>query len=262
MNFYFEDCTDEFVQICNDIGMNSEEIHYVLNLSTNSTPRTWFSSVARNHADVVGNWFQKELSRSGDSKRNSQRRCNLYLTRRSMKNYADSAALRKISPKFCKVSGQPINYGLGVTKEIYDKYYVKKYGKTGISPSLERIDPNKGYSIGNIEIISSFENVGRNMAVNSDYLREVHQVYNNLKNSIPRQIELLRLLQTGACHLTFKKVDGSKRKMNATLDLSVIPHTHHPVGEKKTPDHIINVWDLDQQSWKSFSYHRLIKVEI
>lgn len=262
MNFYFKDCIDEFVEVCKFIDINDEQIRMVLNMSTNSTPKTWQSAAARTHADVAGNWFLKELNRSGDSTRNSQRRCELYKQRRGMINYEDSKHLRSISPDFCKATGHPVNYGLGVTKEIYNKYFLKKYGMIGISPSIERIDPDKGYVIDNIEIISSAENIGRNMSVNTDHLRKVQAIYSNLNQSVPRQVELLRLLQTDKIEVVFVKLNNETRKMNATLNLNMIPEQYHPKTEKKSPSHIISVWDLDKNAWRSFSYHRLKKVKL
>jgi hypothetical protein len=262
MNFYFKDCIDEFAEVCKFIDLKDEEIRHILNMATHSTPRTWQVVAARNHADVIGNWFFKELNRSGDSTRDSNRRCDLYKQRRGMLNYKDSMHLRSISPDFCKATGHPINYGLGVTKEIYNKYFLKKYGMIGISPSIERTDPNKGYVIDNIEIISNMENIGRNMSVNTDHLRKVQQIYKNLTQSVPRQVELLRLLQTDKIEVSFVKINNEKRVMNATLNLDMIPKESHPKGEKKSPSHIINVWDLDKQAWRSFSYHKLKKVKL
>lgn len=262
MDFYLEDCTDEFVDVCKYIDISDDEIRLILNMPSTATPRTWNSAVARNHADVVGNWFLKELNRSGDSSRDSQRRCDLYKQRRGMINYKDSKRLRSISPKFCEATGHPINYGLGVTKEVYNKYFLKKYGMIGISPSIERVDPNQGYVIDNIEIISSIENIGRNMSVDTDYLRKMQTLYSNLNHSVPRQVELLRLLQTDKIEVVFVKLNNEIRKMNATLNLSMIPEEHHPSNEKKSPNYIINVWDLDKKAWRSFSYHRLKKVTV
>lgn len=262
MDFYYEDCIDDFVSVCKEIDMTDREIRDVLNMPTNASPKTWKSSTARNHADVIGNWFAKELSRTGDTKRDSPRRCELYLTRRNMLNYEDTKHLRSIAPKFCLMTGQPINYGLGVTKEIYQTYFAKKYNKKGVSPSLERIDSNLDYSINNIEIISSPENISRNQGIDWQRLRKAQKLYTDVTVKLPRPVELLRLLQVGECKITFNRLDDTERVMNATLNLDVIPENRHPKGEKNSGDHIINVWDLDKQDWRSFSYYRLLKVEI
>lgn len=262
MNFYYEDCLDDFVNVCEYIGMTSKQIRDVLNMSISSTPRTWQNQTARNYADVVANWFAKELNRSGDSVRNSERRCKLYKQRRSMINYADTKLLRSMSPEFCEVSGHPINYGLGVTKQIYNDYFKKKYNMIGISPSIERIDSDLGYSIDNIEIISSYENIGRNMSVNTDFLRTVYSTFDSLNNSLPNQVQTIRLLQAGQCTITFRKLDGTKREMVATQNLSFVPEDRHPKGLKKSPNHIINVWDCNKQDWRSFSYYRLEKLKV
>lgn len=179
MNFYYEDCHDEYIEICAYAGVSANGIRAILEMATCAAPRTWKSVDARRHADVTGNWFAKELTRAGDVLRDSERRCNLYLQRRALITYDSTKQLRSISPKFCKISGHPINYGLGLNKEIFNKYFLKKYNMVGVSPSIERIDPELGYTIENIEIISNFENVGRNMNIDTTRLRKLYETHSH-----------------------------------------------------------------------------------
>ena len=76
-----------------------------------------------------------------------------------------------MAPEFCAISGQPLNYGLGLLKKLCDEYFTVVYGTTGISPSIERIDPLRSYYLDNIEIISAFENIGRMQGVDTDMMR-------------------------------------------------------------------------------------------
>lgn len=260
--YYFENNLEEFVIVCKVAGLDGNQIRNVLNHSISSTPKTWKHSTARMYGDVVGNWFAKELNRKGSANGDSERRRNLYKQRELLINHKDMKLLRERAPSFCHISGHPINYGLGLTKVIYEDYFTKKYGLSGISPSIERINPDLGYTIDNIEIISSFENQGRNLDVNTDQMRNVLDFYKKCADQVPSQIELLRLLQVGKCKVSFEKIDGSIRTMTATLDLNKIPEDKHPRGDKKTGVHVINAWDIDCGEWRSFVYDRIKRVDI
>ena len=56
--------------------------------------------------------------------------------------------------------------------------------------------------------------------------------------------------------LEFTKADGSIRKMNATLQESVVPHVEATAERKANPD-IQVVWDTDVNGWRSFRWDRL-----
>jgi hypothetical protein len=252
MSYYYVDCRQEFYDVCKFIGMTDKEITSVLALPVKNT---WHRVGARNNADVLGNWFTKELNRNGDKKRDSKRRCDLYKQRRNMINPVDMKKLREISIRTCPVSGHPINYGLGETKKIYDRYYLKKYGKIGISPSIERVDPDGDYEINNIEIISSFENVGRNMKVDTEHMRNVRAMYISSATKIPSLQEVKQMLESAECDIQFEKIDGSIRNMTATTSADIVPITHQSSQERN--ENNIVVWDLEKNAWRSFSYSRL-----
>ena len=56
--------------------------------------------------------------------------------------------------------------------------------------------------------------------------------------------------------LEFVKADGTVRKMNATLQESVVPHVEANTERKTNPD-IQVVWDTTANGWRSFRWDRL-----
>ena len=168
-------------------GKNQAQIdsrkEFILTLSTGSRPSTWQTASHRKNFDMIGNWLYKELNRCGDTIRNSERRCDLYLERRALLEPANFKRLWENAweNQVCAITGTFLNFWLGETKILTNEYLVKTYGEPGISPSLERTDPNKGYTIDNIEIISSFENIGRNQGVNFQRLRQERKCLNSIK---------------------------------------------------------------------------------
>lgn len=78
----------------------------------------------------------------------------------------------------------------------------------------------------------------------------------------PSKDQIQNLLREGVCKVTFTKVDGSRRVLNGTLhedwlDAETLPYdTDH-----KTPDHIVPLYDVDQEHWKSFRIDSLLMLE-
>mgnify|MGYP000872082726 FL=1 len=129
---------------------------------------TWFHSTPRCLGNIPANWLWKELRRSGDKSRNSERRCDLYHTRRDMLTTESFAYLLSNAQSHCRLTKRPLNFGLGENKILMDNYFQRTQGVNGVSPSLDRIDDKKGYSLDNVEIISSIENFARNQGVNTN----------------------------------------------------------------------------------------------
>jgi hypothetical protein len=73
--------------------------------------------------------------------------------------------------------------------------------------------------------------------------------------------ELLQWLKTNEVEVIFTKVDGTERIMKCTLKSEFLPEslaTHH-----KTPsDQVVNVFDLDKQSWRSFRLDSIKSVKV
>ena len=63
-------------------------------------------------------------------------------------------------------------------------------------------------------------------------------------------------LVDGVIEIEFLKADGSVRKMNATLNESVVPHLEENAERKANPDTQV-VWDTEVNGWRSFRWDRL-----
>lgn len=73
-------------------------------------------------------------------------------------------------PTYCPVFNIPLNYGKGM-------------GPQKDSPSLDRIDPSKGYIRGNVQIISNKANVMKQDATKEDLLKFANWIINELPNT-------------------------------------------------------------------------------
>jgi hypothetical protein len=60
--------------------------------------------------------------------------------------------------------------------------------------------------------------------------------------------QYIQQLLTGTRTITFTKVDGNERVMNATLQESVVPATE---GKRTAPVSNLVVFDTDKQEWRS-----------
>ena len=63
-------------------------------------------------------------------------------------------------------------------------------------------------------------------------------------------------LTKGIVELEFQKADETIRKMKATLQESIVPHTATK-KDKKPNTEICIVWDTDLSQWRSFRWDRL-----
>lgn len=63
-------------------------------------------------------------------------------------------------------------------------------------------------------------------------------------------------LTRGIVELEFQKADETIRKMKATLQESIVPHTVTK-KDKKPNTEICIVWDTDLSQWRSFRWDRL-----
>ena len=60
--------------------------------------------------------------------------------------------------------------------------------------------------------------------------------------------QYVQQLRTGIRTITFTKVDGTERVMNATLQESIVPVTE---GKRTAPESNLVVFDTDKQAWRS-----------
>ena len=81
------------------------------------------------------------------------------------------------------------------------------------------------------------------------------------------RVWLKGLLHTDRVTVEFVKSDGSTRVMNCTLneDLGAKYHTKEAVVEHREPKKVNNdtcpVWDCDANSWRSFRWDRLKRID-
>jgi len=70
------------------------------------------------------------------------------------------------------------------------------------------------------------------------------------------------LLKTEVVTVEFTKSDGTLRVMSATLKTDLLPDNDQENSKtKKINKDVCVVWDLDQSSWRSFRYDRVISVK-
>ena len=71
------------------------------------------------------------------------------------------------------------------------------------------------------------------------------------------------VLLAGQVLVTFLKVDGSTRKMLATLKPEILPLKTNleETTKKKENNEVCVVWDLEASAWRSFRYDRIISID-
>ena len=74
------------------------------------------------------------------------------------------------------------------------------------------------------------------------------------------QIPVTTALMDGIIEIEFTKADGTLRKMKATLQESIVPHTDRRVDKKPNTEACV-VWDTEIQQWRSFRWDRLQTVK-
>lgn len=67
-------------------------------------------------------------------------------------------------------------------------------------------------------------------------------------------------LRKGTALVTFKKADGTIRVMECTLADYLLPEVKGT--GRPTPDHLVLVYDLEKDAWRSFKRESVISVEI
>jgi hypothetical protein len=84
---------------------------------------------------------------------------------------------------------------------------------------------------------------------------------------IPAKEALLELLLNDLVEVTFNKLDGAERVMTCTLQSNYLPESKKDDLLSQTKirnleDKNIVVWDITAQSWRSFRYDRVTKVQL
>jgi hypothetical protein len=76
---------------------------------------------------------------------------------------------------------------------------------------------------------------------------------------------LRELLRERVVGVTFIKKDGTERVMQATLSENFIPevqNSENSATTRKKSDEALAVWDIEAQSWRSFRWDSVQKIDI
>jgi hypothetical protein len=73
-----------------------------------------------------------------------------------------------------------------------------------------------------------------------------------------KMTDIVNELQQRVVTITFDKLDGTERVMNATLQESIVPETKG--GETKASDKNLVVFDVDKAGWRTVVVDRIKKV--
>lgn len=64
--------------------------------------------------------------------------------------------------------------------------------------------------------------------------------------------EMLYHLRNDVCTVVFEKADGTERTMKCTLVENRIPGEKKPKGSSTYSEHVIRVYDVEADGWRSF----------
>lgn len=74
---------------------------------------------------------------------------------------------------------------------------------------------------------------------------------------------LVSTLRGGNVRVTFTKKDGTERDMLCTLKEDVIvPYEKKTEREKVPNEEVLSVWDVEKNSWRSFRFDSIIKINV
>lgn len=74
-------------------------------------------------------------------------------------------------------------------------------------------------------------------------------------------------LRSNVVEVVFTKVDGSLRKMRATLSPAHVPAEDHTetvtqlLNEETEPKKVLAVWDIDAKGWRSFRLDSIVSIQ-
>ena len=91
---------------------------------------------------------------------------------------------------------------------------------------------------------------------------------NSLKNTLTTapnfsRVDLQTALRSGTADVTFIKKDGTKRVMKCTLQEEIaVPYEKKTDRTREVKDHILPVWDLEANAWKSINMDTIEDVKI
>jgi len=72
---------------------------------------------------------------------------------------------------------------------------------------------------------------------------------------------LMNMLHGGIISVKFTKKDGSERTMRCTLNEAYIkPYEKKTDKEKTVNDNSVSVWDIENDSWRSFRLDSILEI--
>ena len=71
------------------------------------------------------------------------------------------------------------------------------------------------------------------------------------------KFELKEKLENGVTTVVFEKMDGTERTMQCTLLAEYLPEIKN---QRTETENLINVWDVEQQGWRSFRVNSVKQV--
>ena len=84
-----------------------------------------------------------------------------------------------------------------------------------------------------------------------------------ITDTISDKDTLIDFLKTSVVSVKFKEVDGSERTMRCTLQENYIqPYENKTERTRPDNDNLLSVWDLDNNSWRSFRIDSVIDVSV
>ncbi len=103
---------------------------------------------------------------------------------------------------------------------------------------------------------------------------ETNFKYSELTPELQKQFRdwLRSMLHLGLVNIEFAKTDGTIRQMQCTLQAGAFeppekktkkqPEEVAEKKEKKINDDVCSVWDVEKQSWRSFRFDHIMKIQM
>lgn len=71
--------------------------------------------------------------------------------------------------------------------------------------------------------------------------------------------DIVKLLRTKVCTVTFNKLDGTERVLVCTLKPDYLPSDYKHEESTGEIKNYVNVWDIENDDWRSFKLDRVKK---
>lgn len=142
-------------------------------------------------------------------------------------------------------------YGINIKKTLYHKIFVEIIKEKHDTENEKWWEDVYKY-LNNINILN----------LNEETTREIlnkNKIKSKSKKRLKNYLSLLDL-DKSIMTLIFIKIDGTRRIMRCTRNLSYIPTIDHPKGTGFNKMGVLSVYDLDKKEWRSFRLNNLRKI--